>query len=140
MRKITFTESGGVRIEQDEHRVTFLTADEVRQIAEGYELLYVIEDVKLHLTERYEDGCTDDDGDWTYDTDKYTPEVVRALAQEAIERKRYSEKISDTYWFIVDWVLDDYEKGAEQWKPKTMCSTSKLQRLNYTLRSPSTPL
>jgi hypothetical protein len=83
-----------------------LSADEVRQIVDKYEFYCAGEDVKMHLTD-----CNENDKGGDYDYEKFPPHVVRGLAREVIERKGDSTNIQDTYAFIVDWVIEDYEKG-----------------------------
>jgi hypothetical protein len=110
---ITFLANGDVIIEDDEKwNKVVLCSKIVRQIAEEYELRYAIEDVEMHLAENEDSGGWDSENDrYDYDREKYTPSVVRAMAKEVVERTGNSDNIQEAYWFIVDWVIDDYEKG-----------------------------
>jgi len=114
MRKLIFKDNGAVEIHQDFGycaHVVEITSEEVQRIAEEHELRYAIEDVKMHLADLDEGDNVDDDGGYIYDRTKFTPDVVRGLAEEVVDRKGDAATVQEAYWFIVDWVIEDYQKG-----------------------------
>ncbi|GHU55204.1 hypothetical protein AGMMS49975_16700 [Clostridia bacterium] len=88
-----------------------ISFDKARKISDALELYYAMEDVRSHLPDRYEQGGTDENGDYLYDRDKYTESAIRAISQEVVERKSDNSNIQETYFFLIDWVLDDYDEG-----------------------------
>ena len=112
MNHISFEGEGRVIITSPHGEGIILSPDEVRKIVDEYELLNAIEDVKSKLSERYEG----DENELGYDTEKYTTDIVRDMAKEVIKRKGNSENIYDTYWFIVDWVIDDSKDVDEDYR------------------------
>ena len=102
MYKIKFKEDGGVIISDIFSGGIILSPEEVQYIIDERELLDVIDDVKLKLTNSYE-GSDDRD----YDYDKFTEPVIRRIAKEVINRQ-YNSETNDN---IVQCSIEDYEKG-----------------------------
>jgi hypothetical protein len=87
----------------------YLTPEMVREVAEAYELLNAIEDVKSRCAGQFDGGGTDENGTPLYDAEKYPLETLSTLARKVIQRRDNSDSVGEAYWDIVDWVLDDYD-------------------------------
>jgi hypothetical protein len=84
-----------------------LSWETVADIVHEYELFYVIEDLILYLEDE------DINGEPFYDKEKYTPEILRELAEKVLEHKENCGAISDSYNEICQYVLDRFDIEEE---------------------------
>ena len=109
-RRLSFHDNGGAYIsDMNKHQFVHITPDEVRELSEHYELVNTMEDVKSRLEERTVYG-RDENG---HDKEKYTHAVIRDIAMQFIQQKYGNESLMETYWVIMDHVIEENERGAK---------------------------
>ena len=120
MNTIDFFDDGGCavtadpRCKWDGNAFIVLSSEDVRKIAEEYELRYAIEDVQTHLVEREDTGRYDEIADeYVYNREIFTPDVVRELAREVIDGKGDATTVQEAYWYIVDDVIDRFKERKD---------------------------
>ena len=109
-RRLSLQDNGGAYVsDMGEKLLVYITPDEVRQLSEHYELVNTIEDVKSRLEERrvYREG------EKVYDKEKYTHTVIRNIAKRFVQQKSGNESIMESYWVIMDYVIDQHDKGEK---------------------------
>jgi hypothetical protein len=112
MSKIRCLPNGFVRIRNiDRLDYVELSPAEVREISEEQDLRYAINDVEFHLAESEEYRSGDEEsGEYRYDTSKFTPEVLRSLAAEVLDRRDNETTVQEAYWEICENVIENFSK------------------------------